>query len=202
MQLYYSKGACSLSPHIVLCEAGMNFDLVEVKLDTKTTSTGEDYLKVNPKGYVPALKLDDGTVITEGPAIVQYVADQVPQKQLAPANGTLARTRVQEWLNFITSELHKTYSPLFSQTAHEAQKEAARNTLSKRLPIVEAQLAKTPYITGAAFCVADAYLFTVLSWSKWVKYDLTPYPAIEAFLARMAERPAVQAALRAEHLMH
>ena len=156
MKLYYAPGACSLSPHISLCEAGAAFDLERVDTKTRKTESGADYLVINPKGYVPALQLDGGELLTEGPAIVQYVADLVPEKKLAPPAGTLARARLQEWLTFIGTELHKSFSPLFNPAASDDMREAARANLARRFPIAAAALDAKPYLPGAEFSVADA----------------------------------------------
>jgi len=200
MKLYYSPGACSLSPHIVLREAGLSFDLVKKDLHSQTLEDGSDYRTINPKGYVPALVLDDGQVLTEGPAIVQYLADQVPGKKLAPPAGTLERVRLQEWLNYITSELHKTFSPLFNKQASEDWKAAARALLDRRIDYVAKALEGRNYLMGDTFTVADCYLFTVLNWAAWVKVDLSRWPGASEYLKRVAARPAVQAALQAEGL--
>ncbi|MFZ5605270.1 MAG: glutathione transferase GstA [Pseudomonadota bacterium] len=199
MKLYYSPGACSLSPHIVALEADLPLQLEKTDLAKKTTASGEDFLKVNAKGYVPALKLDDGSVLTEGPAIVQYLADKAPASKLIPAAGTLERYRVLEWLNFISTELHKTFSPLFNPTTTDARKQEVREYLAKRFTTVEQQLAKTPFITGDSFTVADAYLFTVLGWGKYVNVEL-PKP-LQEYLGRVFQRPAVQQALKEEGLI-
>ncbi|HEX4940881.1 MAG TPA: glutathione transferase GstA [Candidatus Kapabacteria bacterium] len=199
MKLYYSPGACSLSPHIVALEADLPLQLEKTDLAKKTTASGEDFLKVNAKGYVPALKLDDGSVLTEGPAIVQYLADKAPASKLIPAAGTLERYRVLEWLNFISTELHKTFSPLFNPTTTDARKQEVREYLAKRFTTVEQQLAKTPFITGDSFTVADAYLFTVLGWGKYVNVEL-PKP-LQDYLGRVFQRPAVQQALKEEGLI-
>jgi len=201
MKLYYSPGACSLSPHIVLREAGLSFDLVKKDLHSQTREDGSDYRTVNPKGYVPALVLDDGQVLTEGPAIVQYLADRVPGKKLAPPAGTLERVRLQEWLNYITSELHKTFSPLFNKQASEDWKAAARALLDRRIDYVAKALEGRNYLMGDTFTVADCYLFTVLNWAAWVKVDLSRWPGASEYLKRVAARPAVQAALQAEGLL-
>lgn len=200
MKLYFSPGACSLSPHIVLREAGYNFDLEKVDLASKQTASGGDYRKVNPKGYVPALTLDDGQTLTEGPAILQWVADQRPSMGLAPANGTMERYRLQEWLNFITSELHKGLGALFNKDLPEEAKTLFKQRIATRLAYVEEQL-KQDYLTGPRFSVADAYLFTVVGWTKYLGIDLGPYPRIQAYLGRVAARPKVQDALRAEGLL-
>ncbi|HZW23293.1 glutathione transferase GstA [Noviherbaspirillum sp.] len=201
MKLYYSTGACSLSPHIVLRELGFSFDLERVNLASKKTAGGEDYLEVNPKGYVPALVLDNGEVLTEGPAIVQYLADQAPEKQLAPAAGTMPRYHLVEWLNFISTELHKTFSPLFKPNTPEETKQASRDTIAARLHIVEKQLQGRDYLTGNQFSVADAYLFTVLCWARPMKFDLGQWPAVQAYMQRVAARPAVHEAMKAEGLI-
>lgn len=201
MKLYYSTGACSLSPHIVLREAGFPFDLERVNLASKKTAGGADYLAVNPKGYVPALALDNGEVLTEGPAIIQYLADKAPEKQLAPAAGSMERYRLIEWLNFISTELHKTFSPLFKPNAPEETKQASRDTISARLNIVEKQLQERDYLNGNQFSVADAYLFTVLNWARPMKFDLGQWPAVQAYMQRVAARPAVHDAMKAEGLI-
>ncbi len=199
MKLYYSPGACSLSPHIVLCEAGLGHELVKVDLKTKKTEHGDDFNAINPKGYVPTLVTDDGEVLTEGPAIVQYLADLAPASGLAPAAGSMARVRLQEWLNFISTEIHKGFSPLFRNAPAEWQ-EVVRSNLTNRFNHLAATLEKQPWLMGEQFSVADAYLFTVLNWSQWVKFDLSPWPALGAYLARVAARPGVQKALKKEGL--
>jgi glutathione S-transferase len=201
MKLYFSPGACSLSPHIVLREAGLPFELDKVSFGTKQTASGQDFIAINPEGYVPALQLDNGQVLTEGPAIVQYLADLVPEKQLAPVAGSMERYRLIEWLNFIGTELHKTFSPLFNPNAPEETKQTARTNLIKRIGFVAKQLESASYLTGDRFSVADAYLFTVLNWTRHVGIDLTPWPAVVAYLARVGARPAVHAALVAEGLI-
>ena len=199
MKLYYSPMACSLSPHIVLREAGLPFELVRVDLKAHTLAAdGSDFFAINPKGYVPVLELDDGQRLTEGPAIVQYLADQRPERRLAPANGTLARYRLQEWLTFINSELHKGYTPLFRPGVAEDVKSAAREQLGRRLDYVASQLAGKSYLLGDDFSVADAYLFVVFNWGQWVGIDLAHWPVLAAYHARIAERDAVRAALAAE----
>ena len=200
MKLYYAPGSCALSPHIVLEEAGLAYTLDKVNLKTKQTASGDDFTALNPKGYVPALQLDDGTVLTEGPAIVQYLADLVPAKALAPANGTLPRYQLQSWLTFIGTELHKSFSPFFNPAATPEMKDIARGNLERRLGYVDAQLADRDFLLGEAFSVADAYLFTVLSWSKVPQLDLSKWPHVLAFQARVSARPAVQRALKAEGL--
>ncbi|UXH78477.1 glutathione transferase GstA [Roseateles amylovorans] len=201
MKLYYSPGACSLSPHIVLQEAGLAYDTVLASTKTHQLPDGTDYYGINPKGYVPLLELDDGQRLSEGPAIVQYIADQVPDKQLAPPNGTLARYRLQEWLNFITTELHKSFSPLFNPAMPEDGKAIYRAKLHERLKWVDSQLAGQPFLMGDAFTVADAYLFTVTNWGQRVDVDVSGYPNLVAYRARVAARPAVQAAMKAEGLL-
>ena len=201
MKLYYSPGACSLSPHIALREAGLKFDLVLASTKTHQLADGTDYYGINPKGYVPLLELDNGERLTEGPAIVQYVADQVPAKNLAPANGTMARYRLQEWLNFITSELHKGFSPLFNPAVPEEFKTIARAKLTDRLGWVNTQLEGKQYLMGDGFTVADAYLFTVAGWGKHVSVDIAPLAHLSAFMGRVAARPAVQEAMKAEGLI-
>jgi glutathione S-transferase len=201
MKLYFSPGACSLSPHIVLREAGLDFALERVDIRARQTASGADYLAVNPKGYVPALELKDGTVLTEGPAIVQFVADLAPDRQLAPANGTLERYQLMEWLNFISTELHKNFSPLFRPTSTEEMKDAARATLTQRLGWVAGRLEGRDYLMGTQFTVADAYLFTVLGWAGFVKFDLSPWPVLNAYAQRVGSRPAVQQAMREEGLI-
>jgi glutathione S-transferase len=201
MKLYFSPGACSLSPHIVLLEGGFAFDTEKVNLADKKTASGADFLAINPKGYVPTLQLDNGEVLTEGPAIVQYLADQVPGKQLAPVAGSMERYRLMEWLNFISTELHKTFSPLFKPTATAEMKQTARDTLTARLDVIERQLQKQDYINGNQFSVADAYLFTVLGWTRHVHFELGRWPAVQGYLQRLAARPSVRAAMLAEGLI-
>ena len=201
MKLYHKAGACSLSPHIVLREAGLAFELERVDLASKKTGSGGDYFGVNPKGYVPALALDDGQLLTEGPAIVQYLADLVPEKRLAPPAGTMERVRLQDWLNFIATELHKGFSPLYNPRAPEEWKSVARELLAKRIALVAERLTGRDYLMGDAFTVADAYLFTVLNWAAFAKVDLSPWPVLGAYQARVAARPAVRAALLAEGLI-
>jgi glutathione S-transferase len=201
MKLYYSPGACSLSPHIVLREGGFDFQLERVDLKTGQTETGRDYKTVNPLGYVPALALDDGEVLIEGPAIVQYLADRVPEKRLAPPAGSLARYRLMAWLNFISTELHKGFGALFNPAFPEEAKAIVRAQLERRINEAERRLAGKPYVMGEDFSVADAYLFTVLGWGKYVGLDLAPWPGLGAYLGRVAARPAVQAALKAEGLV-
>ncbi len=198
MKLYYSPGACSLSPHIALHEAGLSFTAVKAPTKTHKLDDGTDYYTINPLGYVPLLELDDGTRLTEGPAIVQYIADQVPAKNLAPANGTLARYQMQSWLTFIGTELHKNFGPLFNPATPEDFKTATKDKLIGRLQWVDKQLAGKDYLMGAQFSVADGYLFTVTGWAPRVGIDISGLANITAFRTRMAARPAVQAALKAE----
>ena len=201
MKLYYSNGACSLSPHIVLRESGLPFELVRASTKTHALDDGTDYYTINPKGSVPLLELDNGERLTEGPAIVQYIADQAPGANLAPANGTLARYRVQEWLNFITSELHKGYSPLFRPNTPDAYKPIAMDTLKKKYAYVDSKLEGKHYLMGEQFSVPDAYLFTVTNWAGRVGLDLSEFKNVAAFMARMMARPSVQAAMKAEGLI-
>ncbi len=201
MKLYYAPSACSLSPHIALLEAGLPFTAVSVNLKTHQLADGSDFYAVNEKGSVPVLELDDGSRLTEGPAIVQYIADQAPDKQLAPANGTMARYRLQEWLNFITSELHKGFSPLFNAAMPEEAKALHRAKLGERFGWVDGQLAGKSFLTGETFTVADGYLFVIARWGKGVGVDLAPQKNVEAFMQRVAARPAVQAAMKAEGLL-
>ena len=201
MKLYYSPGACSLSPHIVLREAGLKFEPVLASTKTHKLQDGTDYYTINPKGYVPLLELDNGERLTEGPAIVQYIADLVPEKKLAPANGTFERSRLHEWLNFTTSEIHKTYSPLFNAAVPEEYKTMAKAKLQDRYRWVDAQLEGKSYLLGETFSVADAYLFTVTNWAKHVGLDLAPYKNVAVYMARVAARPAVQEAMKAEGLL-
>lgn len=201
MKLYYAPGACSLSPHIVANEIGITLDFEKVDTKTKQTEHGNDYLAINPKGYVPALRLDDGALLTEGPAIVQYLADQKPGSGIAPANGTLARYRLQEMLGYINSELHKTYSPLFNPNTTDALRADREAYLRKRYALVEQTLAGQPFLLGDQFSAADAYLFTVTNWARVLKLDLSEFPNLMAFQKRVAERPAVQAAMREEGLI-
>ena len=201
MKLYYSPGACSLSPHITLHESGLAFEAIPAPTKTHKLPDGTDYYTINPLGYVPLLELDDGTRLREGPAIVQYVADQVPQKNLAPANGTLARYRLQEWLTFIGTELHKGFSPLFNPAMPQEAKDIAKERLASRLKFVDGELAGKQYLMGDHFSVADGYLFTVTNWAKPTGMDLSGLPNLLAFRDRMAARPAVQAAMKAEGLL-
>ncbi len=203
LKLYYAPGACSLSPHIALRESGLPFELVKVDwMNGRTLANGEGVLAdVNAKDYVPALRLDDDQVLTEGVAIVQYIADRAPDSKLAPANGTLARVRLQEWLNFISTELHKSFGTLFNPQAPEAWKDLVKTQLARRFDYVNSRLDGKVWLMGDDFTVVDAYLFTVLGWGNYVGVDLAPWPNLIAYQGRVAARPAVQAALKAEGLI-
>lgn len=195
MKLYYAPGACSMSPHIVLAESGIKADLVKVSLQSHKLEDGTDYYTINSKGAVPALRLDDGSLLTEGPAVVQYLADQAPASGLAPANGTLERYRLQEWLNYLTSEIHKTFSILFDKTISDDYRKATREKLAKRFDWIAGQLGAKQYLMGERFSVADAYLFTLLSWHDWMKLDIGP---LRAYFDRVKARPKVAEVLKAE----
>jgi glutathione S-transferase len=201
MKLYYSAGACSLSPHIVLLEAGLPYTLVKTDLKTKKTEDGADYLAINSKGAVPALELDDGRVLTEGPAIVQYLADQRPESGLAPRAGTFERYQLMEILNYITSEVHKGFSPLFNPESSAEMKQASVSALSKKFDWLSGFLGGKNFLLGNTFTVADAYLFTVLNWVRIVKIDLSKWPVLAAYQARIVQRPKVQAALKEQGLL-
>ena len=201
MKLYYSPGACSLSPHIALKESGLVFEAIAAPTKTHQLADGTDYYTIKPLGYVPLLVLDDGSQLREGPAIVQYIADQVPDKKLAPANGTFERYKLQEWLTFIGTELHKGFSPLFTPGMPEEAKTMAKTRLRSRLQWVDGELAKSDYLMGSTFTVADAYLFTVSSWTPHVGIDLSDFRNLLAFRARVGARPAVIAAMQAEGLI-
>jgi glutathione S-transferase len=200
MKLYYSTGACSLSPHIVLRESGLAFEPVLASTKTHKLADGTDYYTINPKGYVPLLELDDGQRLSEGPAIVQYIGDKAPASGLVPAAGTMARYRQIEWLNFISTELHKSYSPLFNPAMPEEGKAVYRERLKGRYQYINEQLEGKQYLTGDTFTAADAYLFTVTSWAKHVGVDVTGLANLQAYMGRIASRPSVQAALKAEGL--
>ena len=202
MKLYYKSGACSLSPHIVLLEAGLPFTLEKVDLKTKITETGADYTTINSKGSVPALQLDDGRVLTEGSAVVQYLADLKPAAGLAPPAGRFERYRLMEVLNYIAAEVHKGFSPLFNPAASADAKAAALANLDAKFKWLSGFLGTKPYLMGETFTVADAYLFTVLSWSPHVGADLAKYHVLTDYLARVGHRPKVQEALKAEGLIH
>ena len=201
MKLYYSPGACSLAPHICLHEAGMTFEIVLAPTKTHKLPDGGDYYAINALGYVPLLELGDGTRLTEGPAIVQYIADQVHDKNLAPANGTIARTQLQSWLNFISTELHKGFSPLFNAATPADYKVIVIDRLMSRLKWTDQQLTGKNYLMGEHFSVADPYLFTVTNWAAVVKVDISSFANIAGFRARMSARPAVHAAMKAEGLI-
>ena len=200
MKLYYSPGACSLAPHIALVESGLPFTSVKVDLRTHKLADGTDYYAINPKGYVPLLELPDGERLSEVAVILQYVADRKPGT-LAPAFGTMARYRVMEWLNFVATEVHKQFAPLWYPTTPEATKEAQRAKLASRFDLIAKTLAAQPYLTGETFTVADAYLFTVVNWAGTLKIDLAPWPALQAFQARVAARPKVRETMKAEGLI-
>ncbi len=201
MKLYYSPGACSLSPHIALHEAGLAYTPVLASTKSHKLQDGTDYYTINALGYVPLLELDNGERLREGPAIVQYIADQVPDKQLAPANGTLARYRLQEWLTFIGTELHKGFSPLFNPATPDDYKPLVRERLLQRLQWVDGQLAGKQYLMGDQFTVADGYLFTVTNWAKPTNLDISDLANLAAYRERVGARPAVQAAMKAEGLL-
>ncbi|HNB28175.1 MAG TPA: glutathione transferase GstA [Alphaproteobacteria bacterium] len=200
MKLYYSPGACSHAPHILLREAGLNFSLEKVDLGARKTESGADFTKINPNGYVPALQLDNGEVITEGPAIDQFIADQVPAKGLAPANGTPARYKMQSWLNFISTELHKQFGPLFAKTTPDEYKKVLIDKIKGRFDTINAHLAKNSFLMGDSFTAPDAYLYTVVGWAKYFDIGLDKWPALKSFMDRVAARPSAQAAAKAEGL--
>ena len=200
MKLYYSPGACSLSPHIALREAGLAFEPVLASTKSHKLQDGTDYYGINPLGYVPMLELDDGTRLREGPAIVQYIADLAPAKNLAPANGTMLRYRLQEWLTFIGTEIHKSFSPLFNPGMPEEGKAISKTKLRSRYDWLDSQLADKDYLMGDTFSVADGYLFAVTNWAKPTGVDIADLPKLNAWHARVAARPAVQEALKAEGL--
>ncbi len=196
--LYFSPGSCSFSPHVALREAGLPFTLERVDLRSKKMASGGDFTAVNPKGYVPALKLPGGEILTEGPAIVQWIAEQAPEKNLTFKAGSLERARVQEWLTFIGTELHKSFSPLFDRSASEEMKAGAKVKIERRFAYVAEYLEGRSFLVGEQFTVADGYLFTVLSWPAFVGFDLAPWPTLAAYHGRLRERPSIQAALAAE----
>jgi glutathione S-transferase len=201
MKLYYSPGACSLSPHIALLEAGLPYDLVKVDLKAKKLENGDDYLKVNPKGQVPALGLDNGELVTEGPVIVQMIADKAAAKNLAPARDTAERYKLQEWLNFITTEVHKNFGPLFSPVLSDDAKAFFKDRVMAKFKYIDSQLPGRDYLMGKQFTVADGYLFTMLNWAERMKFDLNALPNLLAYKARVGARPMVQQALTKEGLM-
>ena len=200
MKLYFSPGACSLAPHIVAHELGIPLTLEKVDMKLKQTASGADFTAINPKGYVPALELDNGELLTEGPVISTYLADLKPESGLVPPNGTLARYRVQEMLGYINSEIHKSFSPLFNPATSPELRQDRMDYLRKRFGLIERTLANSPWLTGDSFTIADAYLFTVSSWAAYVKFDISEFTALQDFRQRAAQRPAVQAALLAEGL--
>ena len=200
MKLYFAPGACSLSPHIVLREAGQKFDLVQVDLKEKKTKDGSDFNAINGKGQVPTLETDEGFTLTEGPAIAQYAGDKNPASKVVPASGTKERYQVQEWLNFITSELHKNFGPLFRPTTPDAYKQIARDAIAGRFKWVNEKLAGKQYLMGDAFTAPDAYLYVMMRWAGRMEMDLNQWPNLKAFSERMAARPKVQEALKAEGL--
>lgn len=200
MKLYFSPGACSMAVHIALREAGLPFDLEQVDLAAKRTVGGADYLAVNPKGYVPALQLDDGQVLTEAAVVLQYVADRQPAAGLAPPLGSMERYRLMEWLNFVSSELHKPFGALFNPAITAESKEMQLKQLARRFDYLSQALADQAYLMGETYTVADCYLFTVLGWSGYLDIDLAPWPRLKEYLARLEQRPAVQATTRAEGL--
>ena len=201
MKLYYAPGACSLSPHIALLEAGVKAALIKVDTKTHKTADGGDYYAINPKGYVPLLELDDGQRLCEGPAIVQYIADLKPESRLAPAAGTIERYRLQEWLNFISTELHKQFGPMFQATTPADYKPMLKEKIGKRFDGISTSLEGKDYLTGDTFTVADGYLFTILHWTKHVGIELARWPVLDAYQARVASRPKVREALIAEGLI-
>jgi glutathione S-transferase len=200
MKLYYSPGACSLAPHIALQEIGVPFTTAKVDLHAHKLADGTDYYTINPKGYVPMLELPDGERLTEASVILQYIADRKPG-ELAPAFGTMERYRMMEWLNFIATEVHKQFGPLWYPTTPEATKEEQRKKLAKRFDAISKTLASQPYLTGEKFTIADAYLFTIVNWAGMLKVDLAPWPALQQFQARVAARPKVREAMKAEGLI-
>ena len=200
MQLYYNPAVCSLAPHIALREAGISPTLVKVDIRAHTVEDGGNFYQINPKGYVPVLELDDGSRLTEGGAILEYIADLKPEANLAPAHGTMARHRLREWLGFISTEVHKGFAPLFNPAMTDELKNAQRKKLGERFDWISAQLAGKSYLTGEQFTIADGYLFTVLGWGKWTGIDVSKWPVLTAFIARVGARPAVQAAMQAEGL--
>ena len=202
MKLFYAPGSSSLLPHIVLYEAGQPFTAVKINEHTKVIEGGGDYRKVNPLGYVPALALEDGTLLTEGAAIVQYIADQVPSKNLAPPNGTVARTKLQAWLNFVSSEMHKGgFSPLFYKGMPDEAKNIFRARLTARFTHLDQHFSGNAYLMGRDYSIADAHLFVVSNWARWVNFDLSPYANVISYRERIAQRAAVRSALAAEGLI-
>jgi glutathione S-transferase len=201
MKLYYSPGACSMSPHIALLEAGLPYDLVKVDLKAKKLENGDDYLAINPKGQVPALGLDNGELVTEGPVIVQYIADQATAKNLAPAVGTDERRKLQEWLTFLNGELHKNFSPLFQPVFDDEVKGFFKTRLTSKFKYIDGALAGSDYLLGKQFTVADGYLFVMLKWADRMSMDLSGFKNLMAYKDRVAARPKVQEAMSKEGLM-
>ena len=201
LKLFYKAGACSLASHIALEESGLAYEIEAVDLKTKLTASGADFNKINAKGYVPALLLDNGELLTEGPAIMQYIADQVPAKHLAPLNDGMARYRLQSWLTFIGTEVHKNFSPFFNPAASSDSKAAAMANLERRLAYVAQQIDDKQFLLGNEFSIGDAYLFTVLGWAKYIDLDLGKWPALVAYQERVGARPGVHAAMKAEGLI-
>lgn len=201
MKLYFAPGACSLSPHIALREAGLSFDLDQVDLKAKTTKSGSDYRAINPKGSVPALGLDNGEVLTEAAVIVQYIADQKPAAKLLPAPGTMDRVRVQEWLNYVATEIHKGLSPLFNAKLPGEAKPVLKEGIAAKFDFLSKHLEPRPFLYGDGFTAADGYLFTILGWTRWLEIDLGRWPVLKSYCERIAARPAVQAAMKAEGLL-
>lgn len=200
MKLYFAAGACSMAPHIVLREASYTFDLESVDLVTKQTASGEDYTRINPKGYVPALRLDNGEVLTEVAVVLQYLADQKPESRLAPKTGTMERYRLMEWLNFVSSEIHKQFGPLFNPRITAEWKANQLDLLGRRFDYLTERLNGKPYLMGDQLTVVDAYLFTALNWSSLLKVDLGKWPRLKDYITRVAARPAVKEAMSAEGL--
>lgn len=201
MKLYYAPGACSLAPHIAAREAGLDLELEKVDLGRKKTASGEDYMALNPKGYVPALRLEDGSLLTEAAAVLQYLGDRAPASGLLPALGTPERYRVIEWLYFIATELHKAFGPLWNPKSSDEVKGSARERIAQRLALVEKALGKGDYLLGERFTLADAYLFVIAGWSAHTGVDLAGFPRLQAFLKRVAARPKVREAMQAEGLL-
>lgn len=202
MKLYYAPGACSLAPHIALREAGLSFELEKVDLASKQTENGEDYTKVNPNGYVPTLKLDNGEILSEVAVLLQYIADEKPNSKLAPKLGSMERYRLMEWLNFIATEIHKTLGALFNPSITPEWKDSQLAVFAKRCDSLAEQLDDKQYLLGDSFTIADAYLFTALSWTRFHKVDMSKWPTLMDYMTRVAERPAVTEAMQKEGLIH
>jgi len=201
MKLYYSPGACSLSPHIALRESGVSFELEQVDLKTKKTNSGADFLKINPKGYVPVLQLDDGQTLTEAAVMVQYIADKKPEAKLLPPAGTSERYRAQEWLNYVATEIHKGVGALFNPKLTDPWKEVLRESVAPKFDYLTKRLEGRSYAFGDSFSAVDGYLFTILGWPQYVGIDLAKWPVLASYSEKIAQRPAVQAALKAEGLV-